>query len=171
MIQSVDDRYPEIPHSAYVHPTAVVIGDVVLGEHASVWPNAVLRGDGRQIVIGAFSNVQDGCMVHTGKYKTVVHEHVVIGHNATLHSCEIGPRCLIGMGAVIMDGAEVGEGCIIGAGTVIPSGKVIPPRSVAVGNPYQITRKTTDDDIAYILSRCEKYVRVAKMYKRTGNIL
>lgn len=171
MIQSVDNRYPDIPRSAYVHSTAVVIGDVKLGKKASVWPGAVLRGDLRSIIVGDYSNVQDNCALHTGKYNLTIAENVMVGHNVTLHSCDIGKRCLIGMGSIIMDAAKIGDNCIIGAGSVIPPRTVIPDGSVVIGNPYKIMRKTTQEDIDYILEHCEKYTRVADMYKRSANIL
>lgn len=171
MIQAVDGRYPVIPSSAYVHPTAVIIGDVVLGENANVWPGAVLRGDLKQIVVGDMTNIQDGCVLHTGKFKLEIADEVMVGHRAVLHSCEIGPQCLIGMGSIIMDAAKVGERCIVAAGTVIPGGKVIPPGSLVMGNPYRIVRSTTQEDIYYIMEHCQHYAKLGKTYKRTGNIL
>lgn len=171
MIQAIDGRYPVIPISAYVHSTAVVIGDVVLGEHTNIWPGAVLRGDLKQIIVGDLTNIQDGCVLHTGKFKLEIADEVMVGHRAVLHSCEIGTRCLIGMGAIIMDAAKIGERCIVAAGTVIPPGKVIPPGSVVMGNPYKIVRETTQEDMDYIVSRCKNYAKLGKTYKRTGNIL
>lgn len=171
MIQSVDNNFPHVPNSAYVHSTAVVIGNVTLRKNASVWPNAVLRGDIKNIDIGENSNVQDGCVLHTGKFNLTVGDNVLIGHNVTMHSCDIGRCCMLGMGAVILDAASVGENCIIGAGSLIPPGAVIPPGSVVMGNPYKITRKTTQEEREYIFEHCAKYVRLAKLYKKTANIL
>ncbi len=171
MIQSVDNNFPHVPNSAYVHSSAVVIGNVTLGKNASVWPNAVLRGDLKNISIGENSNVQDGCVLHTGKFKLTVGDNVLIGHNVTMHSCDIGRCCMIGMGAVILDAAKVGEYCIIGAGSVIPPGSVVPAGSVVMGNPYKIARKTTQEDREYIFEHCANYVRRAKMYKKTAKIL
>ena len=171
MIQSVDNRYPHIPRSAYVHSTAVVIGDVKLGKKANVWPGAVLRGDLRSIIIGDYTNVQDNSVLHTGKYNLTIGDNVMVGHNVTLHSCDIGKKCLIGMGSVIMDAAKIGNNCIIGAGSVIPPRTVIPDGSVIIGNPYKIMRKTTQEDIDYILDRCENYTKMADRYKRSANIL
>ncbi len=171
MIQSIDGVIPTIPVNAYVHPTAVVIGDVVLGAHASVWPGAVLRGDLKRIVIGEMSNIQDGAVVHTSDFKVVIGDYVSIGHRAVLHSCEIGSGTMVGSGAIILDATKIGEDCVIGAGTVIPRGKVIPPRSVVVGNPYQIVRKATQEDIDGTRAACERYAAFGVKYKRTGNIL
>lgn len=171
MIQKVNGKYPKIPTSAYVHPTAVVIGDVVLGENASIWPCAVLRGDIKSIIIGKMTNVQDGCVLHTGNFKLEIAEMVTVGHSAVLHSCEIGKGTLIGMGAIILDAAKIGENCIIAAGTLIPGGKVIPDGSVVMGNPYKIVRKITQAEIEGTKKSCENYAELSKTYKRTGDIL
>ena len=171
MIQSVDNNFPHIPNSAYVHPSAVVIGDVTLGKYANVWPNAVLRGDYRNIKIGDYTSVQDGCVLHIGKYNLTIGDYVLVGHNATLQSCDIGNCCIVGMGAIVMDAAKVGENCIIGAGSVIPPGAVIPSGSVVVGNPYKISRNTKPEDIDFILEHCKKYAQTAKLFKKTANIL
>jgi len=171
MIQVIDDRFPEIADSAYVHPAAVVIGDVELGEGANVWPGAVLRGDNKKIIVGKNTSVQDGCVLHTGKYKLTIADHVLVGHRAALHSCDIGAKCIIGVGAIVMDAADIGERCIVAAGTLIPPGKVIPPGSVVMGNPYKIVRQTTQEDIDYIVHHCRQYAELANTYKRTGDIL
>lgn len=171
MIQAVNGKYPVKPINAYVHPSAVVIGDVKLGENASVWPGAVLRGDIKSIIIGKMSNIQDGCVLHTSKFNVEIAEMVMVGHRAILHSCEIGKCTLIGMGAIILDAAKIGENCIIAEGTLIPNGKVIPAGSVVMGNPYKIVRNTTQAEIDYIMDRCENYAKLAKTYIRTGNIL
>lgn len=171
MIQSIEGIFPTIPASAYVHPTAVVIGDVVLGERASVWPGAVLRGDLKKIIVGEMSNIQDGTVVHTSDFKVEIGDYVSIGHGVVLHSCDIGSGTLIGSGAVILDAAKVGQDCVIGAGTVIPRGKVIPPRSVVIGNPYKILRNVTQKDIDSTRAACERYAAFGVKYKRTGNIL
>jgi carbonic anhydrase/acetyltransferase-like protein (isoleucine patch superfamily) len=171
MIQSIEGVIPVIPSDAYVHPTAVVIGDVALGARASVWPGAVLRGDLKRIIVGETSNIQDGAVVHTSDFKVEIGSYVSIGHRSVLHSCEIGSGTLIGSGAIILDAVKIGEDCVIGAGTVIPRGKVIPPRSVVVGNPYQIIRKVTQEDLDGTRAACERYAAFGVKYKRTGNIL
>ena len=171
MIQTVNGKYPKMHASAYAHPSAVVIGDVVLDENASVWPGAVLRGDIKSIIIGKMTNIQDGCILHTSDFKLEIDEMVTVGHSAVLHSCEIGKCTLIGMGAIILDAAKIGENCIVAAGTLIPGGKVIPAGSVVMGNPYKIVRKTTQADIENTIQHCERYANHAKTYKRTGDIL
>lgn len=171
MIQTVDGKYPVRPKSAYVHPSAVVIGDVKLGKDSSVWPCAVIRGDISEIIIGDGTNIQECCQLHTGRLKLKIGSGVTVGHGAILHSCDIGDNSLVGMGAIILDAAEVGENCIVGAGTVIPGGKVIPSGSVVIGNPYKIVRQTTPEDIKSIAVSSEEYMSLAKTYIRTGDIL
>ncbi len=171
MIQTVDGKYPVRPKSAYVHPSAVVIGDVKLGHDSSVWPGTVIRGDMAEITIGDGTNIQDCCQLHTGRLKLTVGNSVTVGHGAILHSCDIGSNTLVGMGAIILDAAEVGENCMVGAGTVIPAGKVIPSGSVVIGNPYKVVRQITPEDKKYIEKACEDYISLAKLYIRTGDIL
>src|SRR5919198_4408931 len=132
MIRSYQGVTPSIPESCYVDESAQVIGDVVLGEKASIWMNAVLRGDVHSIRIGANSNIQDCSVLHGMKdrYPVVIGDWVTVGHSVTLHGCTIGDRCLIGMGAVILNNARIGEGSIIAAGTLIPENTIVPPRSL-----------------------------------------
>jgi len=121
MIRSFKGLTPVIPATCYVDESAQIIGDVVLGEHASVWMNAVLRGDVHSIRIGAHSNIQDCSVLHGMKqqYNVVVGEYVTVGHSVTLHGCVVEDRCLIGMGSIILNGARIGTGSIIAAGTLI----------------------------------------------------
>ena len=122
MIRSYKGVRPTIPATCYVDESAQIIGDVVLGEHASVWMNAVVRGDVHEIRIGAHSNVQDNSVLHGMKQQWGVYlgEYVTVGHSVTLHGCVIEDRCLIGMGSIILNGARIGAGSIIAAGTLIP---------------------------------------------------
>ncbi len=170
MIQMVDGKIPDKPVSAYVHSSAVVIGDVVLGDGSSVWPCAVVRGDIARIIIGNNTNIQDGCVLHTGRFKLIIGNNVAVGHRAVLHSCEIGSGTLVGSGSVILDAAVVGENCVVAAGSLIPGGKVIPPGSLVMGQPAQIIRKTTPEDLANTADICAKYASLAKMYVRTGAV-
>jgi len=127
MIRAYKGATPTIPPSCYVDESAQIIGDVVLGEHASVWMNAVLRGDVHEIRIGAHSNIQDCSVLHGMKqqYGVYVGEYVTVGHSVTLHGCKVEDRCLIGMGVVILNGAIIGAGSIIAAGTVIPEKTIV----------------------------------------------
>ena len=133
----------------WVAPNAVVLGNVEIGEDASVWFNTVIRGDNEIIEIGTGANVQDGCVLHTDPgFPMVIGADCTIGHMVMLHGCKIGRGSLIGIGSIILNGAEIGEECLIGANTLIPEGKKIPPRSVVMGSPGKIVREVTEADIA-----------------------
>src|SRR6059058_4465705 len=150
MIRSYKGIMPTVPDSCYVDSSAQIIGDVVLGEHASIWMNAVLRGDVHSIHIGAHSNVQDCSVLHGMKqqYGVFVGEYVTVGHSVTLHGCTIGDRCLIGMGSLILNGAWIGAGCIIAAGTLIPEKTVVEAGSLWMGSPGTFRRQLEDKDRA-----------------------
>ena len=157
---------PVVPLSCYVDPSAQVIGDVVLGEQASVWMNAVVRGDVNSIRIGARSNVQDCAVLHGMRdlYPVVVGECVTIGHNATVHGCTLEDEVLIGIGATVLNDARVGTGSIIAAGAVIPEHMVIPPRSLVTGVPGRVRRSLGDADRALILKYAQNYLDYVAMY-------
>jgi carbonic anhydrase/acetyltransferase-like protein (isoleucine patch superfamily) len=148
MIRPYKGIWPKLGERVYVDPSAQVIGDVELGDHASVWMNAVIRGDVHSIRIGAHSNIQDCCVVHVFKaqHPTVLADHVTVGHSVTLHGCRIDSYCLIGMGATILNGAQIGEESIIAAGTLIPEGMQIPARSLVMGVPGKVRRETTAEE-------------------------
>src|SRR6516225_9087424 len=133
-------KRPQIAASAYIDPASVIIGDVVIGEDASVWPLCVIRGDVNYIRIGARTNVQDGSILHVMKdeYPLLVGDDITVGHSATLHGCTIESRCLIGMRATILNGAVIGEGSIVAAGALIPERAVIPPGSLVIGSPGKV---------------------------------
>ena len=131
----------------WVADNATVLGNVHIAENASVWFNCVIRGDSDRIVIGAGSNVQDGCVLHTDPgYEMIIEEDCTIGHMVMLHGCKIGRGSLIGIGSVILNGAVIGEECLIGANSLIPEGKVIPPRSVVMGSPGKVVRQLSETD-------------------------
>jgi len=168
MIRSYQGKRPQVPASAYVDDSAQLIGDVTLGENASVWMCAVLRGDVHSIRIGANSNVQDCSVLHgmRGRYPVVVGEWVTIGHSVTLHGCTIGDRCLIGMGATILNNAQIGEGCIIAAGTLIPENTVVPPRTLWMGVPGKQRKELDDADEEGILRYAKNYLEYKDQYLR-----
>jgi len=166
MIRSYKNVSPTIPESCYVDESAQIIGDVVLGEHASVWMNAVLRGDVHSIRVGAYSNVQDCSVLHGMKeqYGVFVGEYVTVGHSVTLHGCAIGDRCLIGMGAVILNGAWIGPDCIIAAGTLIPEKTVVEAGSLWMGSPGTFRRHLEDKDLAAIMRYANHYLAYKDAY-------
>ena len=166
MIRSYKGTTPTIPQSCYVDDSAQIIGDVILGEHASIWMNAVLRGDVHSIRVGAHSNVQDGSVLHGMKeqYGVFLGEYVTVGHTVTLHGCTIEDRCLIGMGSILLNGVVVGRGSIIGAGTLIPQKTIIEPNSLWLGSPGKFHRQLEKDDEAMILRYAENYLGYKKAY-------
>lgn len=166
MIRSYQGKTPEIPASCYIDLSAQVVGDVTLGEHASVWMNAVVRGDVHSIHIGANSNVQDCSVLHGMRYRypVIVGDWVTIGHNATVHGCVVEDACLIGMGVTILNDARIGEGSIIAAGAVVPEHTVIPPRTLWAGVPARQRRELTDSDRENILQYAKNYLDYTRMY-------
>src|SRR3954470_18396080 len=167
MIRAYQGMKPQVPASCYVDDSAQLIGDVMLGEHASVWMNAVVRGDVFAIRIGAHSNVQDCSVLHGMRHKfgVVLGEYVTVGHSVTLHGCTIGDRCLIGMGSVILNNAKVGEGSIIAAGTVIPENTVVEPYSLWMGVPGKFRKKTDSEKTQQmILQYAKNYLDYTKQY-------
>ncbi|MEO0809950.1 MAG: gamma carbonic anhydrase family protein [Pseudomonadota bacterium] len=166
MLDNISVRTPA-SGDCWVAPNATVIGNVILHDNASVWFNAVLRGDNEAIVIGRGSNVQDGCILHTDPgFPLTIEEGCTIGHMVMLHGCTIKHGTLIGIGATVLNGATIGENCLIGAHALIPEGKVIPPRSVVMGAPGKIVRDVTDDDIARMRNGCENYQRNWRRFAR-----
>ncbi|PYX70713.1 MAG: gamma carbonic anhydrase family protein [Acidobacteria bacterium] len=168
MIRSYNGMTPQIPDTCYVDDSAQLIGDVVLGEHASLWMNAVLRGDVHSIRVGHYSNIQDCCVLHGMKelYGVSVGDYVTVGHSVTLHGCTVEDRCLIGMGAIILNGAQIGAGSIIAAGTLIPEKTVVEPKSLWMGSPGRFTRKLNEKDEEMILRYVENYLGYKNSYLR-----
>ena len=166
MIRSFKGMTPVIPASCYVDESAQIIGDVVLGEHASVWMNAVLRGDVYSIRIGAHSNVQDCSVLHGMKeqYNVVLGEYVTVGHSVTLHGCVVEDRCLIGMGSIVLNGAKIGTGSIIAAGTLIPEGTVVAPGSLWIGSPGKFRRKLEAGEDEMIMRYAQNYLGYTEEY-------
>ena len=166
MIRSYKGISPTIPNSCYVDDSAQIIGDVVLREHASIWMNAVLRGDVHSIRVGSHSNIQDCSVLHGMKeqYGVFIGDYVTVGHSVTLHGCTIDSRCLIGMGAIILNGAHIGAGSVVAAGTLLLEGAKIPPGSLVVGHPGKVKRALTGIDQAAIDSYAKRYVEYKNIY-------
>lgn len=168
MIVPLGDRVPQVAGSAWVAPSADVVGAVELRDESSVWYTAVLRADYDPIVLGARSNLQDGVVVHTDVGRPAhIGAGVSVGHRAVLHGCTIGDDCLIGMGAIVLNGAVVGEGSLVAAGAVVQEGAQIPPRSLVAGVPGRIRRELSDDDVARIRRNAEVYVELAALHRAT----
>ncbi len=159
------DHIPNIHPSAFVAPTATLIGDIVLGAQASVWFGAVLRGDNDRITIGPRTNIQDQAIVHVDPDVPVnIGADVTVGHRAIIHGATVEDGCLIGMGAIVLNRAVVGAGSIVGAGAVVKEGDIIPPRSLVVGIPAKVVRQLTDEQVAENLASAARYVANGQAY-------
>lgn len=157
---------PRIDPTAFVAPNATVCGDVTIGPDASIWYQAVLRGDINRIEIGAGSNVQDGTVIHLADdHPCLVGARVTIGHKAMVHACTIQDECLIGMSSIILDGALIGRGSIVGAGALVTQRTIIPPGSLVLGMPARVIRPVTPAETETIRAMSEKYIAVARAHK------
>jgi carbonic anhydrase/acetyltransferase-like protein (isoleucine patch superfamily) len=150
---------PRLGEGVYLARTAVVLGDVRLGDHSSIWYGAVARGDINRIEVGHHSNIQDNAVLHVADdYPCEIGAWVTVGHSAVVHACQIGDECLIGMGATILDGAVVGEQSIIGANALVTQGTEIPPRSMVLGSPAKVMRPLKDEEVDGLKVWAQKYV-------------
>ena len=171
MIRAYKEMRPRLGARAWVDASAHVIGDVELGEDASVWMNTVVRGDVNRIRVGARTNLQDGCVLHvTAQHPTVLAEDVTVGHAVTLHGCTIERLCLVGIGAIVLAGAVVGEESIVAAGALVPEGMVVPPRSVVMGSPARVRRAVTEEERAGLRRYAEKYVGYKDDYRAAEGV-
>jgi carbonic anhydrase/acetyltransferase-like protein (isoleucine patch superfamily) len=171
LIIPFDGKSPSIDPSAFVAPTAVIIGDVTIGAESSVWFGAVIRGDypDHGIVIGSRTSIQENCVVHVGRWgPTVVGDDVTVGHGAKFECCSIGDRSVIGMNAVILQNARVGEECVIAAGTVLLEGADIPPRSVVAGVPGKVKKTLEGGAAEWIKDGGEHYATLSRKYLAEG---
>ncbi|WP_425228057.1 gamma carbonic anhydrase family protein [Sphingomonas sp.] len=156
---------PTVHPRSWIAPSGELIGDVHLGEEASVWFGAVIRADNTPITIGAQANIQEGAMLHSDPdVPCIVGEGCTVGHHAILHGCTLGAYVLVGMGATVLNGAEIGEHCLIGAGALVTEGKVFPPGQLIVGSPARAVRALTDAQIAGLKLSAAHYVAKAKEY-------
>jgi gamma-carbonic anhydrase len=166
MVRTFQGIKPSIPQSCFIEETAVVIGDVVMGEDCSAWFHAVIRGDVHYIRIGHRTNVQDLCMLHVSHniHPLIIGDDVTVGHHVVLHGCTIKDRVLVGMGAIIMDGAVIGEDSVVGAGALVTEGTIVPPQSVILGSPARVKRPVTDRELAWIKTSAGNYVGYSRQY-------
>jgi len=158
-------KKPSLGKEVYIASGAVVLGDVTLGDHSSVWHNAVLRGDINRIIVGHHTNIQDTAVMHLAdEFSCNVGDYTTVGHGAILHACNVGNEVLVGMRATILDGAEIGDQCIIGAASLLPQGMQIPPGSLVWGVPGRIIRVLSAEERASLKGLAEKYVQLAAYY-------
>lgn len=171
-IRSFEDHVPQISKAVFIDPTALVIGQVTIGENSSVWPMTVIRGDVHSIKIGARTSIQDGSVLHVthaGPYQPDgfalnIGDDVTIGHKALLHGCTIGNRCLIGMGAVVMDGAVINDEVILGANSLVPPGRTLESGFLWMGTPAKKIRKLSEKEIAFFKYSADNYVKLKNRY-------
>lgn len=160
---------PEIHPSVYIAQGAMIIGDVTIGEDASVWFNAVLRGDLDQIRVGARTNIQDGTIVHLDQgFPCIIGDDVTVGHGCIVHGCTVGDGAMLGMGAIVLTGAKIGERAIVGAGALVREGQEIPPETVAVGIPAKVRRDVSAEDLERIRFGTLDYVTRGQIMKKNG---
>ena len=167
MIRPYRGLMPRIAQSAYIDPSAQVIGDIVIGERSSVWPNVSMRGDVNYIRVGDESSIQDNTVVHVDHdlYPCLIGNRVTVGHRAVLHGCVIGDGVLIGIGAVILNGAKIGAGAIVAAGALVPEGMDVPENVLVMGMPARMRREVTAEEQERFRKNCDTYVRITAIYK------
>jgi carbonic anhydrase/acetyltransferase-like protein (isoleucine patch superfamily) len=167
MIQSYLGMLPKVDPDAWVHETAVLIGQVTVGPETTIWPHTTLRADDGPIRIGARSSIQDGTVVHCTEdlSETVVGDQVTVGHNVTLHGARVADNCIIGMGSTLLDNAEVGELCIVGAHSLLTQNVKIPPYSLVLGAPAKVVRRLTDKELDWIAYSWRRYVEQGRIYR------
>lgn len=160
------DDEPRLEPDAWVAETATLVGRVALGEGANVWYGVVARGDNEWITIGARSNVQDNCVLHTDMgFPLTLGEDVTVGHQAMLHGCTVGDNSLVGIQAVVMNGAVIGRNCIVGAGALVTEGKQFPDNSLIVGSPAKVVRELSEDQVARLKASAAHYVQNARRHR------
>ncbi len=173
MIRSFRDKTPQLGDEVYIDETAVVIGDVTIGDRSSVWPLTAIRGDINRITIGADSNIQDGSVLHVthrGEFspegaELIIGDQVTVGHKVLLHGCRIGNQCLIGMGSIVTDNAVIEDRVMIGSGSLVPPGKRLESGYLYLGNPVKQTRPLSDREIDFFAYVSEHYVKLARDYR------
>ncbi len=172
-IKTFNGIAPAIAETAYVDADAVVIGDVTVGEHASLWPTTVVRGDVQSIRIGAYTNIQDGSIVHVthdgefspGGFACAIGNYVTVGHRAVVHACTVGDYCLIGMGSTIMDGAVLEPKVMLAAGSLVPGGKTLEGGYLWVGSPAKKQRPLTERELRFLEYSANHYAKLKDRYK------
>jgi carbonic anhydrase/acetyltransferase-like protein (isoleucine patch superfamily) len=166
IVRSFDGKEPRVGARVFLAENVSLIGDVEIGDDASIWYGTVVRGDVNFIRIGARANVQDNCVIHVNHddCPTTIGEEVTIGHAAIVHGCSIGRGALIGMGSRVLDGAVVGEQALVGAGALVPEGMHVPPRTLVVGVPARVKRPLTPEEIARLEQSWRNYVDYKDRY-------
>lgn len=166
-LYQLDEHTPQLAEGAWVADSAEVMGQVRIGERASVWFNTVVRADNEAITIGAETNIQDGTVLHCDPGKPLhIGQGVTVGHNVMLHGCTVGDHSLIGIGAVILNQAVIGKNCLVGAGSLVTEGKTFPDGSMIMGSPAKAVRQLTPEQIEGLKRIAQGYVNNAERYRR-----
>lgn len=166
MIRAHRGLNPKVAASAYIDPSAQVIGDVEIGENSSIWPNASVRGDVHRIRIGEETNIQDNCVLHgeRNKWPVIVGNRVTVGHAAVLHGCVVEDDCLIGVGAIVLNGSRIGAGSVVAAGTLVPEGTDVAPGSVVMGSPGKAVREVRASERGRFRQSNRNYIAYRQEY-------
>jgi gamma-carbonic anhydrase len=168
MIRSFRGKTPEIAASAYIDPSAQVIGDVAVGERSSIWCNVSARGDVNSIRIGAETSIQDNTVLHVDhapEFRLLIGDRVTVGHRVVLHGCTVEEDALIGIGAIVLNGARIGKGSIVAAGALVPEGAEVPADSVAMGVPAKVRRQVSPEERERFRVNVQNYVLNTRLYK------
>lgn len=166
MILKFKEFYPKIDPSAWIAPSADLIGNIEIGEDSSVWFGCVIRSDINEVKIGKNTNIQDLSCIHTDtNSKTIIGNNVTVGHKVMLHGCIIEDNCLIGMSATILDNAVIGEGSIVGANSLVTAGKIFPPRSMIMGSPAKVVKQLSQEDVDKLIAHAGRYVKYKNEYR------
>ncbi len=166
MILKFKEFYPKIDPSAWIAPSADLIGNIEIGEDSSVWFGCVIRSDINEVKIGKNTNIQDLSCIHTDtNSKTIIGNNVTVGHKVMLHGCIIEDNCLIGMSATILDNAVIGEGSIVGANSLVTAGKVFPSRSMIMGSPAKVVKQLSQEDVDKLIAHAGRYVEYKNEYR------
>ena len=166
MVRSFQSLQPKISPTAFIAADAIVIGDVEIGEEASVWFGSILRGDVNHIRIGDRTNIQDACVIHVSSkdHPTVLEHEITVGHRVTLHGCYVESGSLIGIGSILLDGSRIGTNSLVAAGSLITPGTVIPPGSLVMGAPAKVKRQLTADELDNLSRSWRNYVELSRLY-------
>ncbi|MFX4153914.1 gamma carbonic anhydrase family protein [Aliarcobacter butzleri] len=166
MILKFKEFYPKIDQSAWIAPSADLIGNIEIGEDSSIWFGCVIRSDINEVKIGKNTNIQDLSCIHTDtNSKTIIGNNVTVGHKVMLHGCIIEDNCLIGMSATILDNAVIGEGSIVGANSLVTAGKVFPPRSMIMGSPAKVVKQLSQEDVDKLIAHAGRYIEYKNEYR------
>ena len=167
MIKPFGKSIPKIHDTAFITDDAIVIGDVEIGEDASIWFGSIIRGDVNYIRIGARTNIQDSTVIHVSSktHSTILEEEITVGHRVTLHGCHVQRGSLIGIGSIILDGARIGARSLVAAGCLVTPGTVIPPGSLVMGAPAKVKRPLTDEELAKLDQSWKNYVELSRKYR------